>query len=195
MGWGHPAPTSSTRQHLQVWRKPEGRWQVPQAGSAAGADRLGFSRRGRASNIILTLMAPPSPWELLGGLSPAEISLRLAGQQRKPAALVWQLRPLLHRIITCTREAPGSAHLQMAQALPSHGQEWLSLPDRVPWLWGFPRLPHSALHRRGPAKPQPLLPVPFIFLRLQGCFLPAFLCSWERPAQALPFQREKPGVA
>jgi len=49
--WGHPAPTSSTRQHPWVWRKPGERWWVAQPG---GADRLGCGCRRRAGNIILT---------------------------------------------------------------------------------------------------------------------------------------------
>lgn len=61
------------------WLSPAA--QPAQTGSAAAADRAG--------NIIPTLMAPSSPWELLGGLSPAEIFPRSAEKTggSRPAAL------------------------------------------------------------------------------------------------------------
>lgn len=85
-------PPSSCLQHpaapvgLEETGGAGGGWLIPaaqpaQMGSAAAADRAG--------NIIPSLMAPPSPWELLGGLSPAEIFPTLAEKTSgsRPAAL------------------------------------------------------------------------------------------------------------
>lgn len=46
---------------------------MAQRSGTDSADRLGSGCRGRTGSIILTPMAPQSPWELLGVLSPAEI--------------------------------------------------------------------------------------------------------------------------
>lgn len=177
-------PPSSHLQHpaapagLEETRAAGGGWLSP----AAWPARTGSAPAAEAEPVTSSLprWLPGPPGSCWGGSALQRSSPRSAGRQRTPAALVRQLRPLLHHIIKCRREAPGSAQLQIAQAQPGRDHEQLSLPDRVPRPWGSPWPPHCAPRRHGPAKPQLLLPAPFGFLSLQGCFFPVSFCSQEK---------------
>ena len=123
-------PASSHLQHpaapaaLEETRGAGGGWLSPvaqpvQPGSAPAAEAEPVT-----SSLPRRLHRPPgSCW---GASALQRSSLRSAGRQRKTAALVRQLQPLLHCIIKCRREVPGSAHLRIAQAQPSCG--WSQSP-------------------------------------------------------------------
>lgn len=156
-------PPSSHLLHWCFWRKP-----------GAG---------GSVGTIILTPLAPPSPRELLGGLSPAEILPEVSRENQQLSS--HSSSPSF----TTSLDAGGKhwallSSAQLAQAQPSSSAQ---PPRAAAPAVGLPMAAPSC-----PGKSQPLPPAHFGFLSLWGWFLPAFPCSWERPEQDLPFQREKP---